>query len=143
MNFQWLEMRIQEEKDRRQREERTLARLPDALAELYTELKGCVQRYTDAFGAEAAGIELLDAKMRITVAELEEGKWQVRGSVEISTIPTLPGFAIERAGQEPVEIVIGLLPGDKLFYREQDEYITMEDVTKRILDRTLFPKLRE
>ena len=143
MNFQWLEMRIQEEKDRSEREERTLARLPNALEDLYTELTGCIKRYTDAFGPESAGIELLDAKMRITVREKAGSGWQVRGKVEVSTIPALPGFKIERADQEPVDIVIGLLPGDKLFYRDQEQYITMEDLTRRVLDRTLFPKLRE
>jgi len=143
MNFQWLEMRIQEEKDRCQREERTLARLPDALEDLFTELNGCIQRYTEAFGAEAAGIELLDAKMRITVRERLGGKWVARDKVEVSTVPALPGFRIERADQEGVDIVIGLLPGDKLYYRDQEQYVTMEDLTRRVLDRTLFPKLPE
>jgi len=143
MNFQWLEMRIQEEKDRREREERTLARLPDALEAVYVEVQGCIKRYADAFGAESAGIELQDSTMRITVRERQGAEWEVRNLVEVSTIGTLPGFRIERAGQEPVDIVIGLLPGDKLFYRDQEQYVTMEDLTRRILDRTLFPKLRE
>jgi len=38
-------------------------------------------------------------------------------------------------------IEVGLLPGDKLFYRDQDEFITGEELTRRILDRALFPKL--
>jgi hypothetical protein len=143
MNFQWLEMRIQEEKDRRQREEQTLARLPNALEELFTELNGCIRLYTEAFGPEAAGIELLDSKMRITAREQQGGKWQVRGKVEVSTMPTLPGLRIERADQEPVDIVIGLLPGEKLYYRDQEQYVTMEDLTRKVLDRTLFPKLPE
>ncbi|PWU08622.1 MAG: hypothetical protein C5B51_07525 [Terriglobia bacterium] len=143
MNFQWIEMRIQEEKDRRQREERTLARLPNALEDVFIELNGCIQRYRDSFGAESAGIELLDGKMRITSCERQGEDWEARNSVEVSTVPTLPGFRIERPEQEAVDIVIGLLPGDKLFYRDQEQYITMEELTRKILDRTLFPKLRE
>jgi hypothetical protein len=44
-----------------------------------------------------------------------------------------------------MEVEFGLLPSDKLFYldREQDKYLTMDEFTKRILDRTLFPALRE
>jgi hypothetical protein len=40
---------------------------------------------------------------------------------------------------------VGVLPSDKLYYRdcEQDKYLTMEELTRRILDRVLFPKLRE
>jgi len=34
-----------------------------------------------------------------------------------------------------------VLAGDKLFYRDGDEYITLEELTRRILDRALFPKL--
>jgi hypothetical protein len=86
---------------------------------------------------------LLDSKMRITAREQQGGKWQVRGKVEVSTMPTLPGLRIERADQEPVDIVIGLLPGEKLYYRDQEQYVTMEDLTRRVLDRTLFPKLPE
>jgi hypothetical protein len=40
-------------------------------------------------------------------------------------------------------IEVGLLPGDKLFYRDQDQFVTMEELTRRILDRALFPKLGE
>jgi hypothetical protein len=43
----------------------------------------------------------------------------------------------------PLEIVVGLLPGDMLFYRDGDKYLTMEELTRRILDQALFPKLAE
>jgi hypothetical protein len=62
--------------------------------------------------------------------------------VEVSIIPSLPGFRIERGG-EPLMIEVGLLPGDKLFCRDQDQFITMEEPTRRIPDRALFPKLGE
>ena len=40
---------------------------------------------------------------------------------------------------------IGVLPGDRLFYLDTsaDQYLSMDDLTRRILDRVLFPKLRE
>jgi hypothetical protein len=40
-------------------------------------------------------------------------------------------------------IEVGLLPGDKLFFRDHDEFLTMEELTRRILDRAFFPKLGE
>jgi hypothetical protein len=143
MNFQWLTMRIQEEKDRRLKVERTLARLPDALDEVFRELDDCMKLYTEAFGTEAARLELLESKLRISIREQKDGQWQECGAVDVSAVPALPGFRIERAGQEPVDIVFGLLPDDKLYYRDEDHYITMEDLTRRILDRTLFPKLKD
>jgi hypothetical protein len=62
--------------------------------------------------------------------------------VDVTVAPALPGFRIERGG-EPLEIVVGILPGDKLFYRDGDQYLTMEELTRRILDKALFPKLGE
>ena len=143
MSSQWLEMRIQEEQDRRRREARTLEKLPDALIEVYGELADCIGSYTAAFGPESAGIELADAKIRITVSESQQDQWQVRDTVEVLLVPELPGFHIERAGQPPLSIQVGLLPGDKLLYRQEDAYIVLEEVSRRILDRTLFPKLAE
>jgi len=42
-------------------------------------------------------------------------------------------------------VEVGLLSSDKLYYHDcpQDQYLTLEDLTKRVLDRALFPKLRE
>ena len=54
----------------------------------------------------------------------------------------LPGFRIERGG-EPLEIVVGILPDQNLYYRDADKYLTMEELTRRILDKALFPKLGE
>jgi hypothetical protein len=142
MSFQWLEQRVQEEQERRQREAQILARLPRAVDETYRHLAGCIEVYTDAFGPESADIHLQASKIRITVRDEQEGKWQQRAKVEISIIASLPGFRIERGG-EPLMIEVGLLPGDKLFYRDQDEFITGEELTRRILDRALFPKLGE
>ena len=142
MSFQWFQLRVQEEQERREREAQILARLPRALEEAHRHLAGCVEAYADAFGPESADIHLQASKIRITVREEQEGKWQQRAKVEVSMIPSLPGFRIERGG-EPLMIEVGLLPGDKLFYRDKDGFLTMEELTRRTLDRSFFPKLGE
>jgi hypothetical protein len=135
-------MRIQEEQERREREAQILARLPRALEETYRHLAGCVEAYAEAFGPESADIQLQASKIRIAVREEQEGKWQQSAKIEISIIASMPGFRIERGG-EPLMIEVGLLPGDKLFYRDQEQFVTMEELTRRILDRAFFPKLGE
>ena len=49
MAFQWLQMRIQEERERRELRAKHLARLPSALEELHDQLAECVKAYTDTF----------------------------------------------------------------------------------------------
>jgi hypothetical protein len=142
MSFQWLQSRVQEEQERREREAEILVRLPRALEEAYRHLAACIETYVGAFGPESADIHLQASKIRITIREELEGKWQQRAKVEMSIVPSLPGFRIERGG-EPLTIEVGLLPGEKLFYRDQDHFLTMEELTRRILDRALFPKLGE
>jgi hypothetical protein len=144
MSFQWLQMRIQEEKERRQREANILDRLPRALEELFKSLIVCVEDYTRSFGPEAADIVLLPAKIRISVREPHDGQWVVSSKVDVLSVASLPGFQIDR-GETSLAIELGLLPEDKLFYRdrEQDKYLTMEDLTRRVLDRAFFPKLQE
>ena len=142
MSFQWFQLRVQEEQERREREAQILARLPRALEETYRNLAACVEAYAGAFGPESADIHLQASKIRITIREEQEGKWQQRAKIEVSVMASLPGFRIERGG-EPLMIEVGLLPGDKLFYRDQDQFLTMEELTRRILDRALFPKLGE
>lgn len=141
MSFQWLEMRIQEEQDRRQKEAQTLERLPSALEEMHRDLAGCIASYTTAFGPESADIELHGSQLRITVRDEEDGKWLVRSKLEVTIVPALPGFRIDRGEGEPLTILVGILPGDKLFYRDGEEYIGMDELSRRILDRALFPKL--
>jgi len=142
MSFQWFQLRVQEEQERREREAQILARLPRALEETYRNLAACVEAYAGAFGPESADIHLQASKIRITIREEQEGKWQQRAKIEVSVMASLPGFRIERGG-EPLMIEVGLLPGDKLFYRDQDQFLTMEELTRRILDRAFFPKLGE
>jgi hypothetical protein len=144
MSFQWLHMRIQEEKDRRQREELTLARLPEALEELHGVLKVGVQAYMEAFGPESVDCALLPKRIKIAVLEQRDQRWQPAAKVEVSIVPEIPGFRIDR-GEYSAAVEVGLLPSQKLYYRdrEQDTYLTMEELTRRILDRALFPKLRE
>jgi len=142
MGFQWLGMRIQEEQDRRQREAQILERLPRALEETYRQLASCVEAYAGAFGPESADILLQGSKIRITIRDEQDGKWQQRTKIEMSIVSSLPGFRIDRGG-EPLMIEVGLLPGDKMFYRDKDEFLTVEELTRRILDRAFFPKLGE
>jgi len=143
MDFQWLEMRIEEEQERRQKEAKVLERLPLALQEIGAELGECVARYTAAFGPESAAIQAQNSKLRITAREQRGGKWQPQSGVEVVSVPELPGFRIERDGQEALTIEVGMLPNDKLYYRLDDQFLAMEDLSRRILDRTFFPRLPE
>jgi hypothetical protein len=144
MSFQWLQMRITEEKERRAREKRILDRLPDALVELYEAIRSCLESYNTAFGAHASEAELLSGKVVAVAREERDGKWQQCGKVEVSAVPAIPGFQIDHGG-EPLVIEIGILPGNKLSYRDRaaDQYLGLEDLSRRILDRVLFPKLKE
>ena len=36
-----------------------------------------------------------------------------------------------------------MLPGDRVFYKYGEQFLTMEQLTKLILDRVFFPKLAE
>jgi len=144
MAFQWLQMRIQEEKDRRQRESSALERLPAALAELHTHLLTCLEEYILSFGPEAADIVLSPNRIKVTSREFREGRWHPAAKVEVVAVAEIPGFRIER-GEYSMAVEVGVLPSNKLFYRdrEQDKYLTMDEFTRRILDRALFPKLRD
>ena len=144
MTIEWLRMRIQEEQERRKREEQTLHRLPLAMEELHELVKDCLADYTAAFGAESAEIAHRPGRLKIIAREQQNGKWQDVSQVDVIAVQDLPGIRVER-GESSVAIQIGLLPNDKLFYRdcEQDTFLTVEDLTRRILDRALFPKLKE
>jgi len=144
MSFQWLGMRITEETDRRKREAEIMERLPRALDEFYAVLGLCVEGYQSAFGNEAATIYRGSDKISITVKAYRGGEWQQTGRVEIVSVLSIPGFQVDRGiGGEPLIIEVGLLPGDKLFYRDRnlDEYVNMDELTRRSLDRAFFPKL--
>ncbi len=140
MGFQWLSMRISEEKDRRERQRAVLERLPGALDELHAELAACLADYAAAFGAGSASITLSDGKITIDIRDRVDGEWVSRGAIEISTVTRLPGFEVSQGGKR-FEIVIGMLPGSKLFHKAGEEFLNPEDLTRRILDRVLFPKL--
>ncbi len=126
-------MRITEEKERRERERAILDRLPRALTELRESLTICVDAYNEAFGADSVSLALQEGTLRMIAGG---------GKIEIVTDESLPGFRVER-GSDPLMIQVGVLPGDKLFYRDGDKYLTAEEMTRRILDRTLFPRLVE
>ena len=144
MVFQWLQMRIQEERERREREAQILAALPRTLEEVHQACAECIKSYTEAFGAESANIALLPSKIRITLLEQRDSRWQTSSKVEVGVVVSVPGLQIDR-GDVSMVIEVGLLPGDKVFYRdrEQDKYLTMEELTRRILDRAFFPRLQE
>jgi hypothetical protein len=144
MGFQWLQLRIQEERERRQREAQILQSLPRTLEEVHQALVDCVKTYTEAFGPESANIALLPAKIRVTLLEQRDGRWQTSSKVEVGIVLSVPGLQIDR-GDVSMVIEVGLLPGEKVYYRdrEQDKYLTMEELTRRILDRAFFPRLQE
>jgi hypothetical protein len=144
MSFQWLQLRITEEKERREREANILERLPRALDELKGSLSVCIDSYTAAFGPEAADMRLTGLKLRVIVRESTDLGWKECGRVEIDAVPELPGFEV-RSGGTTLAIEVGILPGDRLYYRDRqiDQYLTMEELTRRMLDRALFPKLKD
>src|ERR1035438_10183343 len=144
MAFQWLQMRIQEETERRERQAEKQERLPGALRDLDGYLGAGIPKCTPSFGSHSAEIALLPDRIKVTVREERDGEWQALSKVEVIPVPDMPGFRVER-GEYSMAVELGLLPSDKLFYRdrEQDKYLTMEEFTRRILDRALFPALKE
>ena len=84
------------------------------------------------------------SRIQIVVREEAEGQWQQQSAVNVITVPEIPGFRIERGG-EALIVEVGMLPSDRVFYRDRelDQYLNMDELTKRILDRAFFPKLRE
>src|SRR3954468_7335036 len=135
MSFQWLQLRMTEEKDRREREARVLDRLPGAIIELRESLAACVEAYDGAFGAGSASIT--HDGLRVTVAS--DGH-----HVDVIADSKIPGFHVQREGVT-LDIQVGILPGDRLFYLDlaADQYLSMDELTRKILDRVLFPKLQE
>jgi len=142
MSYQWLSMRITEEQERRQRESEVLERLPRALQELQADLRACIADYQKAFGPESVELAGHLSRIRITVREKRDGKWEPIAKIEILMDTALPGFQADCPGG-PLTIEVGMLPEDKTYFRDLklDEYITPEELTRRILDRGLFPKL--
>jgi len=139
-------MRISEEKDRRKKRASTLERLPGALEEVHAALLACIEQYREAFGANAAELQLEPEKLRVIARQDTDGAWKQNSVVEVLMAPKVPGFHIDNGtGSDPLVIEVGLLPGEKIYYRDlvKDQYITMEDLTRRILDRAFFPKLPE
>lgn len=143
MSPQWLEMRLQEEQDRRRKEAKLQELLPQAMEELHQQLSACVARYREVFGPESAEISNLVSKLRVTVREEQGGKWQPRAKVDIGLVSLPPSFKVERGEGDPVIIELGLLSGERFSYRLADQYLTAEDLSRHILDRLLFPKLGE
>ena len=140
MPFEWLKMRITEEDDRRRTDAETLQRLPQVMDEVHLALADCLEAYAAAFGKESVELSYILRKLRITVRELKEGKWEKSGKIEVTTIPKPPSLHIDRNG-DVFDIELGLLGEDKIYYRDGDKFLTMEELTRRILDRALFPKL--
>jgi NTP pyrophosphatase (non-canonical NTP hydrolase) len=142
MSFQWLQMRITEENDRRQREAMILERLPRVMDEVHEAIASCVEDYASAFGKEAIELNYFMHKASVTVREQKDGKWEKSAKVEVSTIPKPPSLHIDRNG-DLLAVEVGLLPGDKIFYKDGEKFLTLEELTRRILDKSFFPKLGE
>ena len=142
MGFQWLEMRIAEEQDRRNKQAQILGGLPRVVDELYHSLQECVRSYRQAFGEEAADIRMQGSQIDVDVQEFSDGTWQPASHIAISTAPSLLALQVDRGG-EPLLIELGVLPGSKISYRHGDQYLSLEELTRRILDRAFFPKLSE
>ena len=140
MSFQWLQMRISEEADRRKREADIIERLPRVLEEVHQALVLCAQNYAQAFGPQSIELNFQNQMIRVTVREMFAGKWLGSGKVEVTAIPKPLGLHIDRNG-DPLDIEVGLLPGDRIFYKDGDKFLTIDELTRRILDRVMFPKL--
>lgn len=136
MSFQWLTMRISEENDRRERENAVLARLEEVFLELRAHLAECVETYNQAFAGAPARLEDLPGPVRTIRISANDQQ------VEMSLDHTVPGFQIDQpSGRKSV--ITGVLPGGNMYYRDVDKYLSLEEVTKMVLDRTLFPKLKD
>lgn len=133
MSFQWLQIRITEEKDRRERENNILNRLPAAFVDLRSQLTECIEVYNEAFPEAKGALEEAEGVIRVRAVDAR---------VEIQLDPALPGFHIDQAAGR-ISIVVGVLPAGNLFFRDQDKYLSVEELTRRILDRALFPKLKD
>ena len=143
MSTHWLAMRISEEQDRRQREALVQERLPAALVELRGHLETCVAAYRKAFGDAAAELKVEPSSITVTARESIDGQWRTSAEIVVEIDAGIPGFRIGSAAGEPFGIEVGMLPGQKLFYRRENQYLGIDDVTRHILDRALFPKLLE
>jgi hypothetical protein len=135
MSFHWLTMRLGEEKDRRARELQIRSMLPGAIDDLAAQLAGCVDAYNSAFADPAASTDRTPERLSISAGE---------NRVDIVTDIELPGFHVRRDSMS-LAVQVGVLPNGKPFYFDVagDQYLNMEDLTRRILDRVLFPKLRD
>lgn len=140
MPFQWLEMRISEETDRRRKEADTLERLPRVMDEVHRHIADCAQAYADAFGKECIELSYFLRKLRITLRELKEGKWEKSGKIEVTAVTKPPSLHVDCNG-DVLDIEVGILGEDKIYYKVGETFLTEEELTRRILDRAFFPKL--
>ena len=140
MSYPWLALRIAEEQDRRQREAFVRQRLPVAFESLNSALSACVEAYANAFGPKSVEIAKESAGVKISICDEHDGQWRPRAEIDIRLDAAVPGFRIAR-GEEKFAIQVGTLPGEKLFYKREDQYLSIEDLTRTILDRSFFPKL--
>jgi hypothetical protein len=135
-------MRIAEEKERRSREDVVRARLPLAMEELRTALGGCASEFNRAFEDQAVEVASASNGILVSVRQQSGGSWSNRAKVTVSVKPELPGFAVTNGG-EPIPVQVGMLAGDKLFYKSGERYLSIEELTKLILDRALFPDFKD
>jgi hypothetical protein len=142
MSFQWIQMRIAEEKERRNREDVVRARLPLAMEELRTALGACASDFNRAFEDQAVEVSSASNGILVSVRQQSGGSWSNRAKVTVSVNPELPGFVVTNGGA-PISVQVGMLGGNKIFYKSEEYYLSIEDLTKLILDRVLFPGFKD
>lgn len=135
MSFQWLQMRISEEKDRRERESNILERLPIMMDEIRDALQLCAQQYNEAFGDGQIEVRMEGATIVATANDQDPP-----ATITVTAAPALPGIQVAHETYSK-DITVGILPGEGTFYKDGEEFLTTEEMTRRILDRALFPKL--
>ena len=135
MSFQWLEMRIGEERDRRAREKQILDRLPGAMDELEESVKACLDGYTAAFPGDPAAPGRDGLRLGVTGTG---GAWRSRlrrSFPDSRSRRRARRSRFRSASCRATNCFISTWP--------EDRYLSMEELTKRILDRVLFPKLKD
>lgn len=138
MSFQWLEMRISEEQDRRARENAALSRLDEAFTELRQHLGNCVEAYNQAFTDSVARLETIKGEGDAPAIRVTNRDVQVEMTIDVQ----LPGFQIDQPSGR-TSIITGVLPGGNMFYKFGEKFLSLDEFTKHVLDRTLFPKLKD
>ena len=90
------------------------------------------------------GLEWKAAENKLTVTPNLPAQWNEAKILGVPLGRVRVGVEIRRNGSAR-QIQVGMLPGDRVYFLDltADQYLSMEELTKLILDRVLFPKLQE